>query len=274
MRDHEDYYSQPSTFSKLTTQPHYPIGHVLLQNMGAFAPMGIHDPLSQQLGKGSFGTAFEVALHGKSVLKLTRDPTEVQAACLLVGKTPERIVKIHGVWAMKGTFSRGLRGWYAIHRAYLTPLSKRDMRLVDAIFHVYDDMSLDLVIPRRRNHAMLDKWRGYLREELQAPEGGVPVDEEGLRIASFGGRQALARAMDLLVKIGKGVNEMHSIGVDWEDIHSGNIMRNDDGLIVIADIGWGLVHEAFDEDVVFLTPENARAYAASRPAPTDAAVEA
>jgi len=271
MRDYEDYYTQPSTFSRLTTQPHYPVGHVLLQNMGAFAPLGLRNPLQQHLGHGAFGVAYEVDLHGRSVLKLTRDPTEVQAACLLLGKSPEHIVKIHGVWAMKGTFVKGLRGWYAIHRAYLTPLSRRDMRLVDAIFAVYDDMSLDLTIPRRRNHAMLDKWRGYLREELASPEGGVPVDEDGLRMASFGGRQALARAMDLLVKIGRAVNEMHAAGVDWEDIHSGNIMHNDKGCIVIADIGWGLVHEDFKEKVAFLTPETARAYAAADPSPPAAA---
>ena len=35
--------------------------------------------------------------------------------------------------------------------------------LVEAIFQVYDDVALDLVIPRSpRQHATIDKWRGYL----------------------------------------------------------------------------------------------------------------
>jgi len=273
MRDHHDHYTHPSTFSQLTTQPHYPVGHVLLQSLPVFRALGIEDPAKQQLGKGAFGVAYEVPLHGQSVLKLTRDPTEVQAACLLVGKDPERIVKIHAVWALRGTFAPGLRGWYAVHRAYLTPLRKRDMRLVDVIFNVYEDTSLDLTIPRRRHHAMLDKWRGYLREELQAPDGGIPMDEEGMRVASFGGNRMLSRTIELLVRIGAAVDEMHKVGVDWEDIHSGNIMRNTEGRIVIADIGWGLVHEAFSEEVPFLTLEKARAYAASPAAPPTAAAE-
>lgn len=265
------YYTHPSTFSELTTQPHYPVGHVLLQNMATFRPLGVEDPVRQQLGKGAFGVAFEVDLHGKSVLKLTRDPTEVQAAHLLAGKDPERIVKVHGVWAIENSFQPGLRGWYVVHRAYLTPLGKRDARLVDAIFHVYEDTTLDLTIPRRRHHAMLDKWRGYLREELASPDGGIPVDEDGVRVASFGGRAALARTMDLLVKIGQAVDEMHKVGVDWEDIHSGNIMRNDKGRIVIADIGWGLVHEAFTEEIPYMTPEVALRYAEPRKGPSVAA---
>jgi serine/threonine protein kinase len=234
--------------------------------MPVFQSMGIHNPVRQRLGKGAFGTAYEVDLRGKSVLKLTRDPTEVQAACLLIGKETERIVRVHAVWAIKGTFKNDLRGWYAIHRDYLTPLSKRDTRLVDAIFEVYDDETLDLTIPRKRNHVMLDKWRGYLREELQSPDGGIPVDEDGIRVASFGGKQALQRAMSLLLTIGKAVDEMHRMGVDWEDIHSGNIMRDHRGKLVIADIGWGLVHEEFEQKVSFLSVERAEQYKAPVPA--------
>jgi serine/threonine protein kinase len=113
---------------------------------------------------------------------------------------------------------------------------------------------------------MLDKWRGYLREELQSPDGGIPVDEDGIRVASFGGKQALQRAMSLLLTIGKAVDEMHRMGVDWEDIHSGNIMRDHRGKLVIADIGWGLVHEEFEQKVSFLSVERAEQYKAPVPA--------
>jgi serine/threonine protein kinase len=273
MRDDDDLQTHPSTFSQITKQPHFPVGHILLQNMETFMAMGVDDPIKQRLGKGAFGTAFEVDLHGRSVLKLTRDPFEVQAACLLTGKTTERIVRIHGVWAIQGSALPGLRRWYAVHRAYLTPLSKRDMRLVDVIFRVYDDSSLDLTIPRRRNHGMVDKWRGYVREELSSDKA-APMDDDGGRVSAIADRRSVGRTMDLLTKIGAAVDEMHKAGIDWEDIHSGNIMRNDKGRIVIADIGWGLVHQDFAEEVPFLTPETALTYAAESSSPVASAADA
>jgi hypothetical protein len=214
--------------------------------------MGLRDPTVQKLGKGSFGSAFEIPLWDRSVLKLTRDPTEVQAAHLLLGKETSRIVNIFGVWAVKSTFRPGLRGWYAVHREYLHPLSKVDIRLVEAIYHVYGDTEVDLTIPRKRSHAMLDKWKGYLRGALAGD--GVPMDDEGLR-SSFGGGKLIHRAMELLLQIGQAVGEMHSFGIDWEDIHSGNVMRNAKGRLVIADVGWGLMHDSFSEEIPFLTEE-------------------
>jgi serine/threonine protein kinase len=237
----------------------------MLQNMGALMPLGIHAPLKQLLGKGSFGTAYKVNLFGQtSVLKLTRDPSEVQASTLLKGKPSKRIVRIHDLWAIKGTFERDLRGWYAIHREYLTPLSKKDAALVEAIFVVYGDTSLDLTFPRSaRQHAMLQKWRGYLRMEMMDGDG-MPLDEEGGAL-SMGNPKLIQRGLQLLIQIGQGVDEMHKAGIDWEDVHSGNIMRNARGALVIADVGFGLMHDDFDAEIPFLTSDVAREYVSEEP---------
>lgn len=256
-------YSSPSTLSELTNAPHMPLGLVLVQNLRAFLALGLKDPQVQLLGSGAFGAAYEIPLGGRSVLKLTRDPTEMQAAHLLLGKTPERIVHVYGLWGIAGTHKNGLRGWYAVHRQYLRPLSKRDSRLVDAIFNVYDDTTLDLTLCRRTNHAMMNKWRGYLRDELMADTAGAIADDEGGRVTVLGGGRTLARTMDLLGRIGDAVAEMHQAGVDWEDIHSGNLMRNEDGQLVIADIGFGEMHEDFKESVGFLTQERAAEHVAA-----------
>lgn len=260
MEESSGSYSHPSTFSELTAQPHYPVGHVLLQNIDLFAPMGLTSPLDQRLGSGSFGSAYEVPLRGKSVLKLTRDPTEVQAGMLLLGRPSKRIVHIHGVWAIRGTFGDDLRGWYAVHRDYLTKMSKRDAALVEAIFQVYGDTSLDLVIPRsRKQHATIQKWRGWLRAEM-AENTSVPVDEEGMAMSPLGSSKLVQRAIMLLLQIGEGVDEMHKAGVDWEDIHPGNIMRDVNGRLVIADVGWGLMHNDFDKEIPYLSAASLQGY--------------
>jgi len=259
MSDMDHEYRTPS-LDAIADMPHWPVGHVLLQNRELFAPMGLRDPVTQRLGDGTFGSAFEVPLRGKSVLKLTRDPTEIQAAMLLLGRPSKRIVHIYGAWAVRGTFGPGLRGWYAMHREYLTPLGKRDTALVEAIFQVYGDTSLDLVIPRStKQHAMLNKWRGWLRAEMME-NTSVPVDEDGNVISAMGSSKLVQRAIMLLTSIGQGVDEMHKAGVDWEDIHPGNIMRNADGKLVIADVGWGLMHEDFDREIPFLSPASLQGY--------------
>lgn len=263
MRRRSDSRSS-NTLDKITSQPHFPIGWVLLSNMEALVPLGIRAPLMQLLGRGSFGTAYRVRLFNRdSVIKLTRDPSEVQASTLLKGQTSKRIVHIHNLWSVKGTFDGDLRGWYVIHREYLTPLSKRDSAIVEAIFVVYGDTSLDLVFPRSsRQHAMIQKWRGYLREEMMGE--GVPVDDEGVAM-SMGNPKIVRRAVQLLLHIGQGIDEMHRAGIDWEDVHSGNIMRNANGKLVIADVGYGLIHNDFHAEIPFLTAQSTKSYVAEEP---------
>lgn len=252
-------HSSRTSVSELILEPHLPVGHVLLQNADLFRAMGLGDPLAQRLGTGSFGAAYEIHFPDQSVLKLTRDVSEAQAATLLIGRETRRVVPVRGVWAIEGTFERSRRGWYVVHRDYLTPLSKRDTMLVESIYQIYDDTSLDLVIPRsQRQHGMLNKWRTYLRAEMSSLS--VQVDAEGTA-STMPFKRLLQRAIVLLLQIGQGVHEMHAAGVDWEDIHPGNIMRNRQGHVVIADIGWGLLHEDFDQRIPYLSKQALREYA-------------
>src|SRR5262245_49377900 len=123
--DDDDDYEGPSTLSEILDEPHFPLGHVLMTARKSIQPLGILDPLGQRLGEGSFGTAYEVKLlPGKrSVLKFTRDPTEAQASAFLSGKSSKHVVDIYQTWSLNWTHKKGLRGWYAVHRAYLNPLS-------------------------------------------------------------------------------------------------------------------------------------------------------
>lgn len=262
-----DHDADFSPLSELVNHPHLPLGQVLLQNVPLFCALGIDNPLKQKLGKGAFGHAFSVDMGdlANSVIKITRDPTEMQAAWLLKGKKSKRIVHIYDVWAIQSTFRGNWRGWYLIHREFLHPLSKRDKHLIEALFALYDDESLDLVIPRsRKQHAMLNKWRGYIRELLGGDAAVSGEGEEGgLRFGAAHLRQEVQRAMLLLQQIGEAVDEMHRAGIEWEDIHSDNMLRNYKGDLVIGDIGWGLLHDDFAETIPYISADSAKRYVES-----------
>jgi len=238
----------PGTLTQVLSEPHYPLGHVLLNSRKAVELLGIHNPPAQRLGKGSFGSAYEVELlNGKrSVLKFTRDPTEAQASAFLCGKHHKHVVDIYQTWSLNWTHEKKLRGWYAVHRAYLNPLSKKDITLVDILWVLYGDTSIDLKFPRANHRAMHDKWKSYVREELEVQEMHTQAN--------------LNRTMHLLGEVSACVHAMHSLGVDWEDIHSGNMMRRDDGTMAIGDVGFGLMHNDTSVTVTNLTEDVARSY--------------
>lgn len=264
MRDHERGYDDEDDdvdeLEELLAEPHLPLGSVLMSNAELLRPFGIRFPSDQLLGTGSLGAAYLVPWGGPngSVLKLTRDPTEADAAGLLVGRDSKRIVHIHGVWALPGTERYGLT-WYVVHRNYLHPLNATDKALIEAIFTLYDDTHpADLSLPRSpKQHAMISKWRNHLRDQMGA-SGGLSDEEgqvdPGVRVSG----KHLKRAMALLLQIGSAVDEMHRAGIDWEDIHSDNMMRGNDGRLVIGDVGWGLLHESFDKEAPALTPPGVR----------------
>lgn len=244
----EDDDDGPSTLTQVLSEPHYPLGHVLLNSRSSVQPLGIHDPPAQRLGEGSFGTAYEVGLlPGKrSVLKFTRDPTEAQASAFLCGRSSKYVVDIYRTWSLNWTHEKKLRGWYAIHRAYLNPLSKKDTELMHILWVLYEDTSLDLKFPRAAHRMMSDKWKSYIRGKLEEQQTHT--------------QQNLGRTMILLGEVSTCVHAMHGLGIDWEDIHADNMMRRDDGTMAIGDVGYGLMHDDTTVTVEDLTEEAARSY--------------
>lgn len=259
---HDDDYEDVDELEELIREPHFPLGHTLMRNAVLLRAAGLRYPPQQRLGNGTFGAAYHLPLTGGpdgdgSVLKITRDPTEVQASMLLRGRESRRIVPIYGVWYLRNSYEPGLRRWYAVHRGYLHPMNPLDKQLVEMIFALYDDTDpRDLTIPRSpKQHAMIDKWRVHLREELGGQGGWTDHEGETVAPTVKVSTKHLKRSMQLLLQIGSAVDEMHKAGIDWEDIHSDNLMRDRHGRLVIADVGWGLLHEDFDMEVPALTPE-------------------
>lgn len=262
----------PTDIYEMMSEPHFPLGQVLMDNADAFRTMGLERPIQQRLGSGSFGTAYEIPMGNGSALKLTRDVSEAQAAVLLKGRESRRIVRVHDVWAVPGSFDDGLRGWYAVHRQLLTTLNKTDSIAVEILFQLYNDEMLSLSLPRSaKQHAMVSRWRSHVQTFVLEDMGAaVSVDDEGGVVAGGTGR-IVKRAMQLLVQIGSSVDEMHRAGIDWEDIHPDNMMRTPKGTLVIGDIGYGEMHDDFSGVVPLLTHEVAQEYVASKMQPTKTA---
>jgi hypothetical protein len=68
--------------------------------VAALQSLGFQDGIGPVLGHGAFGTA--CMLPDGRVLKLTSDPSEVQAGYALLGKTLPHVVAIYGAWFVRG----------------------------------------------------------------------------------------------------------------------------------------------------------------------------
>lgn len=237
-----------SDFDRITAKTHMPVGKVLLQYQTALRALGLLDPNEQRLGRGSFGVAFKTNLGGTtSVVKLTRDPFEVITSAYLRGKSFAHVVPIYEVWGLEGTQEKKhWAPWYVVHRAYLSPLRESDKRLIDIIFDIFvEEEHLDVPTPGARS--MRAKWEGIIKDDLREHRN---VSE-------------LPRAMTILDQISAGVRELRSVGMDWEDFHSGNLMVGPGGAIQIADVGYGAPRKDQQLLVEALTEDRARDYAKS-----------
>lgn len=253
-----DLHSNPqSEFSRLTKKTHMPLGKVLLRYRDTLSALGLRDPTTQKLGKGSFGAAFETAIGGgQSTLKFTRDPYEVVASMMLRGRRFDHVVPIFEVWSLPDAKERShWADWFLIHRAYLKPLQKRDQELIDLLFDIFveeEHLSVPDVSPGARS--MRAKWEMYVKEDLRAHRN----------------MSELPRAMDILRQIATGIRELRSIGIDWEDFHSGNLMVGPKSTIQIADVGYGVPRKKFHFDVPAIDVDMAKSYAAKFKAPAAA----
>jgi hypothetical protein len=243
--------SEPSenmaTLDAWTQRPHYSRGRVLLKHRTLFRTLGLHYPVPQQLGHGSFGAAYAVPIIGGSVIKLTRDPYESIASFDLAGKKTKYTVPIYGVWTVEDSFfghdddADDLTPWYVVHRAYLQPLDKPIAEAMNLLYWIYHDDSLDMKIPQPHHRGMRSKWEAEIRAK---------IDEKNLNPKLF------PRAMLLLDHVGVAIRELHDIGIDWFDFHASNMMRDREGTIRIADVGWGVMHQDTTREIPYLTEEN------------------
>ena len=229
-------------------KPHKSRGAMLMRHRKEFRTLGIENPRAQLLGAGSFGAAYRVPLLGGSVIKLTRDPHEMVASYDLIGKATRHTVPVYGVWTLEdsylgnGSEDDDLVAWHVVHRAYLTPLAPSEATIANLLFDLYFSKTFDLKLPQIHQRGMRSKWE-------EAIKGAIAQD--GLN------PQIFVKAMLMLAQIGVAVRELHEVGIDWADFHASNLMKDAAGVMRIADIGWGLLHEDSERETPFLTAETA-----------------
>jgi hypothetical protein len=178
--------------------------------------------LDQCVGSGAHGAVYRVEREGQPcALKLTADVDEAVACAHLVGRPAEHVVRVHRVLALPDTVTEedeDLAQWFVIERELLDPAPQRDARILRAIWELYEGRD-DLMVPTGRQ--MLDRWRDRLRDVL-------PLTE-------------IQRAVWILRDVGRGAAELAQIGLEWSDLHDGNIMRRRAGRYVIVDPGPGMM---------------------------------
>ena len=222
--EHEEHSASPDVWDEILDRERVNEGQVLLSYADAFRALGLHDPNSQKLGRGKFGHVYRLGPeHAPTgALKITRDVYDALASFSLIGRNFSHLPQTQNVWALAETFIDDWAGWYAIKREYLHPLNEKDTALIEVLYEVYDNDKIhNLKIPKPHNHAMRDKWRVHVRDILD----------------STSSLHLLPRTMELLSQIGIGSQELASLGVDWCDIHSDNVMRSSDGTLKISDVG-------------------------------------
>jgi hypothetical protein len=194
----------------------------------AIRKLGV-DRIDTILGGGSFGVA---ALdYEDHVLKLTTDPTEVQAGAVLAGKDLEHVAWIAGSWYIKGvkatnwgveteeTFPVGvlsmqkLEDWRGHARDAEGYLLSKTVNEVKREHQGYPD-ALDAMDPKTRR-AHLKKLSAIMEKAVRGP-GASP----------------------LMRDVADAIAELRSHGVFAIDVHGGNVgWKQEAGHFAIFDIG-------------------------------------
>ena len=197
------------------------------------AKLGIKDVDGlQQLGStGTHGTAFDL---GDKVLKVTDDEREAKAASALVGKDVKGVVNFYGVWSLGNT------GAYAILQEKLLPINASEAKS-------FNDALVTTAFPlwAKRAGGSWDKVKALTKDYVK--------DTVKKKFKSFDSPEAkefIAKANEqwnLLVKK-YGVKELFEtlteLGIEFSDYHAGNMMKREDGMLVLIDLGQSKVGKA------------------------------
>jgi len=195
------------------------------------------DRIQEVLGGGSFGTA--AALSEDLVLKLTTDPTEVQAGAVLRGKDLPHVVRIDGSWFIKGVIVNAAIGWDAEQEEEIRENMRVGVLLEQRVEPI--ERSIGDNLSKIVNRVKTDEqaWPGDLftispgkaRIKLRHVS---EVMEGAMRAYADGGRMGARAARD----VAEALHELREQGVYAIDVHGGNVGHDDmAGRYRVFDIG-------------------------------------
>ncbi len=186
-----------------------------IQNVDALKP----------LGTGTKGTAFDA---GNKVLKVTPDAKEAQAAAVLVGKNVKNVVNFFGVYKLGDT------GMFCIMQEKLQPISPEESNAFNKAL-----VATGLPLWIKRANGSWDKVRELTKQHilasvkkkfpdnLNSPEAQQFVKQTNEHWSSLVKKYGLKELFETLTKL----------GIDFHDYHAGNMMKREDGTLVLIDLG-------------------------------------
>jgi hypothetical protein len=195
------------------------------------------------LGAGSFGTA--AALDDHHVIKLTSDPTEVQAGAVLAGKTLRHVAHVDGAW-----FIRGVSANPSIVEIDGKPVRKRYptgilvIERVDTLRSGHTRELSKLVKDIKKHNRVWPDDLSRLSHDQQRTRlcaASIDLSRSLLHAADWLRTRHNEDEARLAEDVAEALNELRDSGVCAIDAHGGNVgyVENDNGekLYKLFDIG-------------------------------------
>jgi hypothetical protein len=180
------------------------------------------------LGGGSFGTAAATAQTGGEVLKLTSDPSEVEAATVLTGvqaeRYPKNVVRIAGAWFLRKLKVVALKSFGPGDEDDITgPIRIGLIRMERVHTPIEDENAMrGLASLTRFVKYKFEVWPWQLRHLSRANQrermfaAGQEMERMLLKVWQNDGQQV---ARD----VANGINQLHAEGIYGTDFHGGNV---------------------------------------------------
>lgn len=178
------------------------------------------------LGTGTRGTA--LSIDTGRVIKVTNDSREALAAASLLGKDVKNLVRYYDV------FKLGDSGYYAIVQEKLESASKEEAKeLNDALVTTglpvwikQADGSWDKAKQLTKKY-ISDQVKKKFKDKHDSPEAQEYVKRVNESWNSLVKKYGIRDLFETLT----------SLGIDFHDYHAGNMMKRNDGTIVLIDLG-------------------------------------
>lgn len=216
------------------TQKSEMIAEIIGRNLGI-------DKVTRILGEGSYGIA--AAISRQLALKLTSDPTEVEASAAIAGEIITGVVRVEGAWFVDdiSVWNASVRmtlpvGVILVERLSSVGLgSKRDDEMLfEATYHA-----------KRRHDVMPDQLDTLPRDEARRRLESASYDlAEALRQSALGEGAAgeegalLALGESPLASLADGVSALAERGIYVVDLHPRNVgYSEEDGEWKMFDLG-------------------------------------
>ena len=177
---------------------------------------------SKNIGRGSQGVAY--ALPGNKVLKITEDDSEAKAASLISGK------KLDGLYYVYGVFKMPDSEFYVVIQEKLSGDGGNayiKFRETLGSFAEWLDSKAATNGEKRlyiksviHTLSMSDGWNVDMQRKWKEYEKSTTVPKESQDIRN-------------------GLVSLKKLGIDWNDLHGGNIMKSSRGWVII-DIGYSI----------------------------------